>query len=890
MPREYRSTGGPASPSPTGFGSADLSLQNPRFVAQTNVAQPQNVFAALQEILGVAAQAGGQLLRYEAEGIEGKLSYEKALEAKQERETVKANREEARKAAEYSAGVEERIAKAGSPEEAQAIRAEILKSMDSGDTAEMRSTKARLAQASESEYRQRKTEAQGAVLEDLLAQNAQGEERILNALKANDTDALESISFSYNVQAMFEPDARKKDAFLRLSEDAHSKRQALEARAEIVAKKQADALETAAKEAFAEPVQSVVTEYEANISKFAEDLKNISDQPLDRALFDTIRNKLLENPRYAALIETMSEQEEKAVSDLIRRESSRLLTGVINQRNAEHREAAVDLATSAHITKGLTDFPTALTDVENDDVLDPAAKNRAIGKIVKARIDAAETPVEKLKTAQDMRNLGSMAADTTAVRNVRNIMAGIAADVKLERDSLVDPSRQSGDELSVGWTSRYKSKEEFLTDILRRRLGTDLGAIGGAPDSVKEFAAGLSGQWDDDESSKGVNTRRRETEIRRSDAALRRTMKIADAWDSSPLVSVISSGDHQKMTVAALEPLVRESLTGYSDDALPADLKKLIVTNFDDPKNFTLIAAYWKVQEKAMNPQARNEALADPKTKMSWGVGLYVNQLGPEVDPGTAASRTIDFVSNLNAHKAETADSAALQDRREKAFGLISGGAGLSEGWLDVTGLSAKDAMATIPPADVELMMSFAAVAACAPGDGDSSTLMGNMMRQSGYAAYPVKDDAGNTSFRIIQNQPVFRASDVGPTRATTPLPPPAVLETGDWKDYVQSVKPDVLTWLNETPTLNTGTTPPKGSEYKLEDIEDVRIVIYDTNTRNGFTSVKAKVSGRWISVPTKYVQLSAEDYESKRSQREVARQEALKSFNQSYKERASFR
>ena len=119
------------------------------------------------------------------------------------------------------------------------------------------------------------------------------------------------------------------------------------------------------------------------------------------------------------------------------------------------------------------------------------------------------------------------------------------------------------------------------------------------------------------------------------------------------------------------------------------------------------------------------------------------------------------------------------------------------------------------------------------------------------------------------------------------------MLETGDWNDYVQSFKPDVLTWLNETPTLNTGTTPPKGSEYKLEDIENVRIVIYDTNTRNGFTSVKAKVSGRWISVPTKYVQLSAEDYESKRSQREVERQEALKSFeptNQSYKDRASFR
>jgi hypothetical protein len=145
----------------------------------------------------------------------------------------------------------------------------------------------------------------------------------------------------------------------------------------------------------------------------------------------------------------------------------------------------------------------------------------------------------------------------------------------------------------------------------------------------------------------------------------------------------------------------------------------------------------------------------------------------------------------------------------------------------------------------------------------------------------------------MIQNVPRFVPTNQGVDRSTTPLPDPAVLETQDWKDYVDSYKPAVVSYLNETKTLQTGMPPPRGSEYLLEDIQDVRYVIYDANARNGFTAIKAKVGGRWLSVPPSYVRLSAEDYESKRSQREAARQEALKSFqpaNQSYKERASFR
>ena len=91
MPREYQIKPGTASPSPTQFGAADINLQTPRFVAQTNVAPKENPFEALQKILGLAADIAGQTISMESRDIEGKISYAKAVEAQQ----IKAQSEEA---------------------------------------------------------------------------------------------------------------------------------------------------------------------------------------------------------------------------------------------------------------------------------------------------------------------------------------------------------------------------------------------------------------------------------------------------------------------------------------------------------------------------------------------------------------------------------------------------------------------------------------------------------------------------------------------------------------------------------------------------------------------------------------------------------------------------
>jgi hypothetical protein len=874
MPREYRSTGGPASPSPIGFGAADLNLQNPRFVAQTNVATPENVFASLQQILGVAAQVGGQLMRYKAEDIEGKISYEKALEAKQDREIARQDREAARKAAEYSAGVEERIAKAKSPEEAQAIRTEILKSMDSGDTAEMRSTKARLAQSSESEARQKAQEEKAQVLDNVLSIKAQSDLRIQNAVGANDVNALAALELDFALNATLTDDPRIRSTYNELRESTFARRKTLESKAEFEDNKEQAALTQLAKDRTTEAIQGLVVAEGSRIVEFASSLKGISDDSLNKAVFDHFRNKLLEDPQMEVLMEGASEAELKAVSEAIQTQIAPVLRSVVSIRNQEQVRRAEDVTIQSFARAGESDPIKAFNDLDADFTLSADGKNKAYGAIARSYIESQATPVERLRAAEEVSAIGERPAQVAAARLVTKEMNTVSAEVSLERDQLVENSKQDADPLTVGWTSKYKNKEEFIADILERHLGTTVDGLTTAPLSIKQYASQLSGQWDDDMSRTSVNQRRQEAEIRRADIDERRKLKIGDVWDTSPLAASIKDGSYQQASSADLEPLVQESLIGYADSELPSDLKKVIVDDLDNPRNYALIAAYWNVQNRALDPRARNAALSDPKTGMSWAVGLYVNHLGPEVDPETSAGRTIEFVGNLNVFK-ESANAETLEKNRRYAFDVISGGIGQDTGLFDFTGPSPKAAMETLPPGDMEVMMHFAAVAACAPNDADRKALYASMMQQSGYRIFPTKDDNGETVFRMIQNIPRFVPTNQGVDRPTTPLPDPAVLETDDWNDYVNSNKPSVVSYLNDTKTLQTNMPPPRGSEYSLADIEDVRYVIYDTNARQGFTAIKAKVGGRWLSVPPSYVRLSAEDYEAKRPQRDAARKAA---------------
>lgn len=870
MPRDYRSTGGPASPSPIGFGSADLNLQNPRFVAQTNVAAPENVFASLQQILGVAAQVGGQLMRYKAEGIEGKISYEKALEAKQDREIAKQDREAARKAVEYSAGVEERIAKAKSPEEAQAIRTEILKSMDSEDTAEMRSTKARLAQSSESEARQKAQEEKAQVLDSVLSIKAQSDLRIQNAVGANDVNALAALELDFALNATLSDDPRVRGAYNELRESTFARRKTLESKAEFEDNKEQAALTQLAKDRTTEAIQGLVVAEGSRVVEFANSLKGTSDDSLNKAVFDHFRNKLLEDPQIKVLMEGASEAELKAVSEAIQTQTAPVLRSVISIRNQEQMRRAEDVTIQSFARAGESDPLKAFNDLDADFTLSADGKNKAYGAIARSYIESQATPVERLKAAEEVSAIGERPAQVAASRLITKEMNTVSAEVSLERNQLVENSKQDADPLTFGWTSKYKNKEEFIADILERHLGTTVDGLTAAPLSIKQYASQLSSQWDDDMSRTSVNLRRQEAEIRRANIDERRKLKVEDVWSSTPLAQLVASGEHKKLRVEDLVPLVKDSLFGYADTMLPSDLKAKVITRYDDPDNFTLNAAYWSVAATSMDPQARNAVLDSPEAMKSWAVGTYLNLLGPEVDEQTTSSMVQSLAANLKAGtdpgNMDEMTAAQLRKQQAQAFTLLANGAGLDTGLFDFFGANPADAMATIPLADRATMLTYATLAAAAPNTADSGRLMAQLMKKDSWAVYKTQDgDSGNV-FRLVQNRPGILG--------TTPLPSPEVLETNQWRSYLLSFRKQIADGLNETPMLS-GVLPPAGT-YTEQTIEDVQLSIQDSDVKQGYVALRAKVSGRWRTISVRIAKVSNDDFLSGMAARKAAFEQTM--------------
>lgn len=79
MPREYRVQAGTPGPSPLSFGSQDINLQSPRFVAQTAVDPGVNVFAELQQILQSATGVASGFLKYQTNLVNDKVATQEAI-------------------------------------------------------------------------------------------------------------------------------------------------------------------------------------------------------------------------------------------------------------------------------------------------------------------------------------------------------------------------------------------------------------------------------------------------------------------------------------------------------------------------------------------------------------------------------------------------------------------------------------------------------------------------------------------------------------------------------------------------------------------------------------------------------------------------------------------
>jgi hypothetical protein len=834
---------------------------------------PEDPFAALQKILGMATEVGTQAFRYQAAEIEGKITYQKAVEAKQEREDIlkrrseaDTDRENARLATEFSAAAKLEIAKAKTPEEAKAIEERLIKEAREGETTEMKAVRAQGIEQAESEARQIQTEKDKAFLDNALAIRAEGEERIQNAFEAADPGALEDIALSYAWRAEQETDPRMKATYTGLRAEAFAKKEAREGKAELDDKRQEAALVTAARETFGEAASAVVTGLRADLMKTAGMFESATDSALEQAVFDTVREKVLEPQRMIDLVAYMSPAEQQAVSEAIKQQSEVLVRDMISARNDKYRRQAEETKVSAWTALGSVNFDAAIEAIDNDTTVSDAARRRAYGEVAKARVAAESTDLGKLRAAAGLYGRGNPILDSQSVRMTKEIIVNIGTRVQQERTGLIDLTQQQGDEFSKGWTAKYNTRDEFLTDVLERHFGTDLNSLQDPEVSnlIGPTVNRLVNQWEEDTRASNAAKRAAQVEVNAADRERRRSMKIEENWRFTELARMLADGSHSKTKVEDLEPKIVEAMVGYSDTKMPDELKAKVVTAFDDPNNFSLVNAYWNVMNRSMDPTARNNALSDTRTMQSWGLGSYLQTLGPEVDGETTAALGSEMARNLQAKNAapdkDGPVAKALAEQRSKAVLDLTMGAGLDTGWFDFTGVKAKDVTAKLPPADQAMLLNMATIAGSAPRSQDVGATMSHMLRQQGFAIYPVKSDNGDTSFQIVQN--------VRGKQGSTPLPPPQVLEGADWKDYLFSKAPAIADALNSLPKLEI---PGGGLDLKVfrpEHVEDVHIAVYDQDVKQGYVALRAKVSGRWISIPSSLVKVSADDFEATRPKR----------------------
>jgi len=821
----------------------------------------------------MATEVGGQLMRYQTSEIEGKITYQKAIEAKQEREDVlkrraeaDTDRENARAAAKFSAEQKIRLAKAKTPEEAKAIEQELISGAKGDETVEMQSARAVGIESAESEARQMTAEAdrqeseqRKLVLSKVSAIRATETDRMITAWQAGNPAQLMSASRDYAMRAAHTNDPDEIDLYNDLRMKAISFAENLDKNAESEAHKAELATANAAKDFWGNAAQQVVAGYRANLGDFAKGLDDVGEDSLMQAVFDSVRDKVYEELE----VVPNGEIEEKAVSEAIEAASRPLVEQMIANRNQRNINKANDLRIDSYKQRAKTDYEGVVRDIENSEDMSDTAKRRAFDEITASTLGSIDSDIGRIAAARDLF-VGKFNpfVDRAAARVIKDSLKKIEANVELEHNSLIQPNASGGSVHGVGWVKNFNTKEEFLDSVLLKHYGTNLDAIRG-DEQVRAFfgptVIALESQWNADEKASDTAQRREDTAFRRSNPTSRRLMKVEEGWKYTKTAMALADGSHSKLHADELERMLIEDLTGFSDVAVPADLKKAVIDGVDNPANFAITEAFWRVSNRSFDPTTRNRIMSDDKYARSFAVGTYLGYLRSqnEVTGDTTIGLVAEFARNLDAASKPPSGSPeekALNETRQGIIWSLAQGAAIDGGWFDFTGIDLSKAFSTMSPSDQKTIIEFASMAASVPEAADRGGFMVDMMQSQGYRVFPIKQTDGSNQLKLILNVP--GASN------TLPLPNPAVLETDDWKRYLDSFKPAMVSALEAREVKDLPGTTAKG-KFSTNSIGEVLITPYDHDLKSGKVALKAFVDGRWIRFDSSEVSVNAADFQT---------------------------
>jgi hypothetical protein len=874
MPREYRTGSGPAAPSPSGFGSADINLQTPRFVAQTNVAQPENPFAVLQKVLGIGADIGSQMLKMQTAELEGKINLDRAIELKKERAEREADRAEAKqkreedeaakaKMADYSL----RIAKATTVEEQQAIQKEALGSVTSESAAMDKSVAAQAAQASQSEQRQIesatrlvKTEEKEKIFDSVRAIKASADGSINTAYENNNTEELTTLRNSFTQEAENAPNTETRQMYENLRDETTKRLELLTNREEAENQKSENAAATLAAASVKQTLSPYLDELMADTEYLANSLTGVSDNAIRRALFERARDRLVEkNPDVAAAILLGSQKEQDAVTAQIDAMITPAVDTVTRARNAENyrRSYETNLLSLAERTKQ-EDVDTLFDEIDSSVKWTSDQKVRAFKEVTDAYIDNGSDLTEKMNRAWRLTQTDNSAVASRAGKQLNQMIIGKTNELALERSRIIQKTPATGDVAATGWNTVHNTLEEFQDHVLST-FGTNRQGFESSPalqQILGPTLVSMTNQYTQDSEKFAVQQRRDESDARRMSPTGRKTMSTESGWKISPLGVALEDGSYVNLKEQELIPMLIDSLTGYSDVAVPSTLAKAVLDGVDNPKNYPLIKAFWTVMNSAKDPTVRNQLISNPKYKDSFAIGAALRYMdrNKEMSPDETIGMITSFTANRKAWSAPNMGSEEGKKRLKdinEAITRLSSDAAFDSGWwfTDSGQVSSSEAFDSRSPAEQATLLEYAALAACYPNASDQATLMHDMMKQDGYGFYRYTRE-GTPIIRMYRNVPGYNGN--------LPLPDPEAMETSEWGRYMDHLKPAAAKALSTMPQLDNTGMP---RIYKLEEIQVVEIDPYDQDLLEGHSAIRVKVADRWIHIPTMKFKINAQNF-----------------------------
>ena len=916
MPQEYstRTPGSPA-PSPSSFGSAPMKLDQPNFVAQTNVAKEPDVFGALQEILGLGAKVGIQFQDAKTQAIKDNISLENAKQAKLDRIEATAaradatlRREDADKlrlekkvADQLLADHRLAVANATTPEEAERLEAEFLKQANEAKAeGKLQDQEAGLiavgtADNAAAALRRDKELLELAPARKIVLESA---EAVTTLVAQADADGLRA-HYNNLVDRLNDPTLTdsSRNALIDAASRANSALHALQSDASVQAnaQKQAEnATYSAASKLVEKEANAIATHLSINVLAVSKELDRlgVTDDSIHKALYPMARDLLMErNPALGELLSSKNPIEAKAASEALDSALNPIVSQVAGlRREQKGREHAREFIDSVGFTASngdpesvrsviesvyaspmnLAQQRLALSEIGIEFVNGPA--NRSVDAPDAVALQMYQTVVSDPRMPDEVK----LAAHKTMTQRIKDAGKRIEASRFVGSVELQNPPNVNAAGVAVpdeerlfGYANQYVTELDALNSTLGKHYGLTVADVRQSDLLMELLGPQMNKIADDyrtDNSAKDRAIDNDATNVARANKDSRSKLDVNASFDASRIGVLINNGMHKSVEAADMRGLLQEALQGYRSADIPTALKKILTDGVADPDNRILIREFWQVMKPGENPKIDAMMIKDKDLQVSYAMGIFMQTLRnsgdfnskTETDLTAEFYRNILATSELNLSSADRKSEVAQQSvRMDEAMTTLTEGTGIDMGFFDAFGVDPKVAFASMGESDQAQMYQLAGMAAAAP-QGLQQLMLSTFMKEHGFAVYqPIEGQ-----FNLVNNARGYSKPNPVPGGNPIPgsrgLPSPSEVNTPEFKLYLQSHADKATEFIRTLPSLAIAGATATFSEA---DIGTIRIAPFDRDLREGRSAVAVSYKGKEFYVPIHAISISDQDF-----------------------------